>query len=157
MGSIFPHGRSEPAVAMKVNCDLQLTLMASSLYRLGTQIGATATRWRSPAPCSATSSTLPRWEGHDRQADDRREILRGAHNPLLIAAGLIRPTLRSPGWGESSASSFWPVLHSAPTERKVETNNRTLILLRSKNLLVSFATLGIQARAARQRDAEMQM
>ena len=27
------------AVAMKVNCDLQLTLMASSLYRLGRRIG----------------------------------------------------------------------------------------------------------------------
>ena len=30
----FPHGCSSSAVAMKVNCDLQLTLMASSLYRL---------------------------------------------------------------------------------------------------------------------------
>ena len=43
------------AVAMKVNCDLQLTLMASSLYRLlGTELGRN-TRMRSLGASSATS------------------------------------------------------------------------------------------------------
>ena len=51
------------AVAMKVNCDLQLTLMASSLYRLLGRGSATATRWPSPGTCSATSSTPRRRSG----------------------------------------------------------------------------------------------
>ena len=49
------------AVAMKVNCDLQLTLMASSLYRLlAVRIGVMVTRLPSPVSCSSTSSTLRR-------------------------------------------------------------------------------------------------
>jgi hypothetical protein len=45
------------AVAMKVNCDLQLTLMGSSLYRmLGTTIGGT-TPPPNPATSTATSSS----------------------------------------------------------------------------------------------------
>ena len=45
------------AVALKVNCDLQLTLMASSLYRFWPSASATVTRRRSRGICSATSST----------------------------------------------------------------------------------------------------
>lgn len=47
------------AVAMKVNCDLQLTLMASSLYRLlGARIG-NGYQHPNPAIYSATSSRPP--------------------------------------------------------------------------------------------------
>ena len=46
-------------VAMKVNCDLQLTLIASSLYRLLARRSATATRSLSPGICSGTSLMLP--------------------------------------------------------------------------------------------------
>ena len=74
------------AVAMKVNCDLQLTLMASSLYRLlGSRIGngyATAKSrhlFRDFIDASArlvlTDNTL------------QVHFQKRAHNPLLIAAG----------------------------------------------------------------------
>lgn len=41
--------------AMKVNCDLQLTLMASSLYRLLAPALAMATKLQNPGTSSATS------------------------------------------------------------------------------------------------------
>jgi len=47
------------AVAMKVNCDLQLTLMASSLYGSWACGSATGTKRPSPGTCFATSSTPP--------------------------------------------------------------------------------------------------
>jgi len=77
------------AVAMKINCDLQLTLMASSLYRLlGSKIGngyaAVSSRhlFRDFVDATALLSI------------SENEILvqfqKRAHNPLLIAAGLDR-------------------------------------------------------------------
>ena len=53
----YPYGmRDSSAVAMKVNCDLQLTLMASSLYRLlGTELGKEYTNAKSRRGASATS------------------------------------------------------------------------------------------------------
>ena len=75
------------AVAMKVNCDLQLTLMASSLYRLlGSEIGngyQTATSrhlFRNFIDATAQISIV------------EKEIVvhfqKRAHNPLLVAAGI---------------------------------------------------------------------
>ncbi len=73
-------------VAMKINCDLQLTLMASSLYRLlGTEIGQ--------GYQTATSRHLFR-DFIDATAHVQvleKEIVvrfqKRAHNPLLLAAG----------------------------------------------------------------------
>jgi hypothetical protein len=83
------------AVAMKVNCDLQLSLMASSLYRLlGCQIGkgyehAKAQHiFRDFIDATATVSIT------------ESEIVVGfqkrAHNPLLLAAGLNKIRVRVP-------------------------------------------------------------
>jgi hypothetical protein len=74
------------AVAMKVNCDLQLTLMASSLYRLlASQVGhgyATAKSrhiFRDLIDATATVTI------GERDIDVRFQ--KRAHNPILIAAG----------------------------------------------------------------------
>jgi hypothetical protein len=74
------------AVAMKVNCDLQLTLMASSLYRLlGTKVGNGYTEAKADHIfrdlVDATASvTLTETELIVR-------FQKRAHNPLLLAAG----------------------------------------------------------------------
>ena len=86
------------AVAMKVNCDLQLTLMASSLYRLlGDKIGngyETAKSrhiFRDFVEASATVLI------------DERDITvrfqKRAHNPLLIAAGFADTDVPVPWLG----------------------------------------------------------
>ena len=84
-------------VAMKVNCDLQLTLMGSSLYRLlGARIGggyATAESRhicrdfvQAPAQVTITS--------------DAAEVKFGkrAHNPYLLAAGFGDSDVAVPWW-----------------------------------------------------------
>jgi len=74
------------AVAMKINCDLQLTLMASSLYRLlglrigkGYEVAKSRHLFRDFIDASAEIAIT------------EREIVvrfqKRAHNPLLIAAG----------------------------------------------------------------------
>jgi hypothetical protein len=75
------------AVAMKVNCDLQLTIMASSLYRLlGAKVGNGYTEakadhiFRDLVDATALV-TLTDTEIHVR-------FQKRAHNPLLLAAGL---------------------------------------------------------------------
>jgi hypothetical protein len=86
------------AVAMKVNCDLQLTLMASSLYRvLGARIGR--------GYQSAKSQHIFR-DFIDATASiyiTENEILvrfqKRAHNPLLIAAGFHKIDVRVPWLG----------------------------------------------------------
>ena len=77
------------AVAMKVNCDLQLTLMASSLYRLlGVQIGH--------GYAEAKSRHLFRdfidATGQVTLTDDEIQVRfqKRAHNPLLLAAGFAK-------------------------------------------------------------------
>jgi hypothetical protein len=83
------------AVAMKVNCDLQLTLMASSLYRLlGCQIGngyehaKSRHIFRDFIDASATVSITER--GIVVRFQKR------AHNPLLLAAGFGKTQVRIP-------------------------------------------------------------
>jgi len=85
-------------VAMKVNCDLQLTLMASSLYRLlGTEIGQ--------GYQTATSRHLFRdfIEATAQVQILEKEIVvhyqKRAHNPLLLAAGFDRKHVRIPWLG----------------------------------------------------------
>ena len=83
------------AVAMKVDCDLQLTLMASSLYRLlGTTIGngyQTAKSrhiFRDFVDATAAVSV--------GDNDITVRFQKRAHNPLLIAAGLTRTEVPIP-------------------------------------------------------------
>jgi hypothetical protein len=74
------------AVAMKVNCDLQLTLMASSLYRLlGAQIG----NGYATAKSSHIFRDLVDAVGHVTltETDVVVRFQKRAHNPLLLAAG----------------------------------------------------------------------
>jgi hypothetical protein len=86
------------AVAMKVNCDLQLTLMASSLYRLlGSEIGN--------GYQSATSRHLFRdfVDATAQIAIQEKEITvhfhKRAHNPLLLAAGIHNTNTSIPWLG----------------------------------------------------------
>ncbi|MDT5231634.1 MAG: hypothetical protein QOI39_2134 [Mycobacterium sp.] len=86
------------AVAMKVNCDLQLTLMGSSLYRLlGARIGGGYTTaesrhiYRDFLQASARITITP----------DTVEVTFGkrAHNPYLLAAGFADTDTPIPWWG----------------------------------------------------------
>jgi Transposase DDE domain len=86
------------AVAMKVNCDLQLTLMASSLYRhLGQRIGngyeTVKSRHLFRDFIDATAQVTV-----DRQTVTVR-FQKRAHNPLLVAAGFARTDLPVPWLG----------------------------------------------------------
>lgn len=83
------------AVAMKVNCDLQLTLMASSLYRLlGAKVGngyaeAKADHiFRDLVDATATVTIT--------DADILVRFQKRAHNPLLLAAGVDRKPIPVP-------------------------------------------------------------
>jgi hypothetical protein len=85
------------AVALKVNCDLQLTLMGSSLYRtLGARIGGAYTTaesrhiFRDFVEASARVS----------MTDDAVHVQFGkrAHNPLLISAGFAQTDVAVPWW-----------------------------------------------------------
>jgi len=86
------------AVAMKVNCDLQLTLMASSLYKLlARQIGN---------GYEATQSRLLFRDFIDATAVvelTTQEVIvryqKRAHNPLLLAAGFDKTKVRLPWLG----------------------------------------------------------
>jgi hypothetical protein len=86
------------SVAMKINCDLQLTLMASSLYRiLGAQLGEPYTEAKSrkifrdfiDAVGYVTIS----------ESDILVQFQKRAHNPFLIKAGLHQTRIRVPWWG----------------------------------------------------------
>lgn len=86
------------AVALKVNCDLQLTLMGSSLYRhLGQRIGhgyqTVKSRHLFRDFIDATATLL---------LDERAltvQFQRRAHNPLLIGAGFDSTDVRIPWLG----------------------------------------------------------
>ena len=86
------------AVAMKVNCDLQLTLMASGLYRmLGQRVGNGYERvtsrhiFRDLVEATATVTVLAK-EIHVRYQ-------KRAHNPLLLAAGFDKTDIAVPWLG----------------------------------------------------------
>lgn len=86
------------AVAMKVNCDLQLTLMASSLYRLlASQVGngyeTAKSRHIFRDFIDATAMVMI----GDRDITVRFQ--KRAHNPILIAAGFDRKEVTVPWLG----------------------------------------------------------
>lgn len=87
------------AVALKVNCDVQLTLMASSLYRhLAQRIGQgyetakSAHLFRDFIDATATLEIDERtiWVRYQKRA----------HNPLLLAAGFDQTDVRIPWLGK---------------------------------------------------------
>ena len=86
------------AVAMKVNLDLQLTLMASSLYRfLGFKLGNGYQRAKSRhifRDFIDATATLRIDEG-----DILVRFQKRAHNPLLISAGFDKVDIRLPWLG----------------------------------------------------------
>jgi hypothetical protein len=76
-------------VALKINCDLQLTLMASSLYRLlavrighGYEMATSRHLFRDFIDATAEVSI--------RESEIVVQFQKRAHNPLLIAAGFDR-------------------------------------------------------------------
>lgn len=89
------------AVAMKVDCDLQLTLMASSLYRLfGVELGQGYERAKSRTLfrdfVDATASV-------DISSDQIMvRFQKRAHNPLLLNAGFAKKQVRIP-WLQNRA------------------------------------------------------
>jgi transposase len=96
--SFFHMDALSSAVALKVNCDLQLTLMASSLYRyLGQRIGngyeSAKSRHLFQDFIDATA-----FIGIDERAI-WVQFQKRAHNPLLIAAGFDKIETRVPWLG----------------------------------------------------------
>ena len=86
------------AVALKVNCDVQLTLMASSLYRyLGQRIGHGYEAARSQ------QIFLDFIDAHGTITLDERTVVvrfnKRAHNPFLVAAGFDTTDIRIPWLG----------------------------------------------------------
>jgi len=86
------------AVAMKVNCDLQLTLMGSSLYKLlGRQIGNGYERAKSRHLFRDLVDATARVEITAK--DIYVYYQKRAHNPLLLAAGFDKANVRIPWLG----------------------------------------------------------
>ena len=86
------------AVAMKVSCDLQLTLMASSLYRLlGEQIGNGYTTAKSQHIFRDFIDAVAHVMITER--DILVQFQKRAHNPLLMAAGFAQSKPRVPWLG----------------------------------------------------------
>jgi hypothetical protein len=86
------------AVALKVNCDLQLTLMASSLYRhLGQRIGNGYEAVKSRQLFRDFIDATAHIEIGSRSV--AVSFQKRAHNPLLVAAGFDKTDLRVPWLG----------------------------------------------------------
>ena len=97
--SFFHRDALSSAVALKVNCDVQLTLMASSFYRyLGQRIGhgyeVVKSRHIFGDFIDATATL------EDRRAQVHVIFQKRAHNPLLLAAGFDKIDVRVPWWGK---------------------------------------------------------
>lgn len=85
------------AVALKVNCDLQLTLMGSSLYRLlAEQIGQGYERAKSRHLFRDFVDASARVTLTESEVIVRFQ--KRAHNPMLLAAGLQNTAVRVPWW-----------------------------------------------------------
>lgn len=96
--SFFHMDALSSAVALKVNCDLQLTLMASSLYRqLGQRVanGYEAVKSRHLFRDFIDATATLHIDEHDIVVRFQRR----AHNPLLIAAGFDKTDVRIPWLG----------------------------------------------------------
>lgn len=86
------------AVAMKLNCDLQLTLMASSLYRL------LASRIRRGYETAKSRNLFANFVDATATVEiDQKSVVvhfqKRAHNPLLVAAGYAKTDVRVPWLG----------------------------------------------------------
>jgi hypothetical protein len=97
--NFFHRDALSSAVALKINCDLQLTLMASSLYRLlGKRIGHGYDKARSQHLfrdfVNATAAV------HISNEDIQVRFQKRAHNPLLLAAGFDKTDVRIPWLGK---------------------------------------------------------
>jgi len=89
------------AVAMKVNCDLMLTMMASSLYRLlGARIGRGYETARSHHIFRDFIDATATIELSEREIVVRFQ--KRAHNPLLLAAGFDKESLSIPWLGDKA-------------------------------------------------------
>jgi hypothetical protein len=103
--SFFHMDALSSAVALKVNCDVQLTLMASSLYRyLGQKISngyeTVKSRHLFRDFIDATATIV---------IDERSITVRfqkRAHNPLLLAAGFDKTDIRIPWLGRRLCFQF---------------------------------------------------
>ena len=85
------------AVAMKVSCDLQLTLMASSLYRLlASKIGGSYATAKSRRIFRDFVDTTANVEVSDAEVTVR--LGKRAHNPLLLEAGFADRPIEVPWW-----------------------------------------------------------
>jgi len=86
------------AVAMKVNCDLQLTLMGSSLYRL---LGSKVGKGYEAARASHIFRDFVDATAHVSltHKDIVVRFQKRAHNPLLVAAGFDQTSVRVPWLG----------------------------------------------------------
>ena len=91
------------AVAMKVNCDLKLTLMASSPTGCWPAVSVGATSTPSRGICSETSwMPRPKWRSRSRLLwCGIRSVL---ITPCSSRLALIRRTWRFPGWGGSGCN-----------------------------------------------------
>ena len=86
------------AVAMKVDCDLQLTLMASSLYRLlGEQLGNGYATAKSQHIFRDFINAVANVMITEREIQVRFQ--KRAHNPLVMAAGFAKTDLPVPWLG----------------------------------------------------------
>jgi hypothetical protein len=86
------------AVAMKVSCDLQLTLMASSLYRLlGERLGNGYATAKSQHIFRDFIDAVAHVTIDKRQITARFQ--KRAHNPLLLAAGFAKNEVSVPWLG----------------------------------------------------------
>ena len=87
------------AVAMKITCDLQLTLMASSLYRLmGAQIGRGYQEAKTRHIFRDFIDAVGLITLTDHEIIVRYQ--KRAHNPLLIAAGFANTDVSVPWLGD---------------------------------------------------------
>ncbi len=86
------------AVAMKVNCDLQLTLMASGLYRmLGQRVGNGYERAKSRSIFDDLVGATAAVTIASKEIQVRFQ--KRAHNPLLLAAGFDKTDVAVPWLG----------------------------------------------------------
>jgi hypothetical protein len=87
------------AVAMKVSCDLQLTLMASSLYRLlGERLGNGYASAKSQHIFRDFINAVANVMITERDITVRYQ--KRAHNPLLMAAGFAHTDVPVPWLGK---------------------------------------------------------
>ena len=103
------------AVAMKVNCDLQLTLMASSLYRL---LAGRIGRGYEQAESRHLFQDFVNATALVKMTESNIVVRyqKRAHNPLLIAAGFDTTETVIPWLGASGCGSYSGSLTPSPRE-----------------------------------------